>query len=169
MARCILRGAVGVLRLRLAAVAVWLAASAWACALRMPACARRVHILDVARVLGVHFIQFAQPVVDGSVCRLTHILRANGLMRPQNPSFGGLTGCLAGRAAVRPPKGALGCVLGWDCCEADGWVCCAQTGIPTADASTSNCEVARENVESIGSFHWYAPLLVPGALKAAVD
>src|SRR5580693_8674117 len=73
----------------------------------------------------------------GSVCFLTHFLRAQGLTRPQNPSFAGVMGGVAVLVA---------------CCAAGGgalWdvVSCASAGIPIADASRITASWLGEGVK----------------------
>src|ERR1700756_2432444 len=82
----------------------------------------------------------------GSVCRLTHFLRAKGCMCPQNPSFDLLLsrcwftsgeGCCCDVGVVLSCGAVEGCncaaegVVSWG---GAGCACCAPAGIAIADA-----------------------------------
>src|SRR5215472_5477640 len=64
----------------------------------------------------------------GSVCFLTHFLRAMGFMRPQNPSFDWLSNGLAVWEGCCAVEGGLSCEPDADC------PCCAPAGIAIAVA-----------------------------------
>src|ERR1039458_2124826 len=136
-----------------AAVAVWLAASAAVCAWRIPACARASTSLMSAAFLALTSSSSLSLSLIGSVCFLTHTLRAKGLTRPQKPSFAGA--CCDGEATE------LGCTAWggvlWGVVE--DWPCWASAGIPTADASrmTANWLGKKLRVEDLILILWLRP------------
>ena len=163
MTRGLLRGVIGVQRLLVGRVCGLVGRISLSLRLQDSGLRPRIHVLDVARIAGIHIIQFRQPVIDRVGLPFHPLLAGERIDAAPEPFPRLAHGMFERRGGLLRSRGrhALGIRSGWLRLLRPDRNCHSRS-------QHNNCEVTRGQ-KSIRSLHFFYPFLNSRRLKATVD